>query len=135
MSDGSRQVERIDLARFPCLGSPEAIDAVNRLFKRNRESMMHEIAVTTGCDFEEVVGMFYLLFSHDAAEAFILVYHKRHNDLPVASHRIPLVEGLPKLPFRCNICDDEIVTIDELSFDLQFQLTKDIEFVSEVIHD
>lgn len=135
MSEDSKAVEYLDLSRFPRLGAPEAVAVVNRLFQRRRESMMHEIATATGCKLEEAAGMFYLLFSRDAAIAFILVYHKQHNDLPVYSHRIPMAEGLPSVPLHCNVCDEEIETLDELTFDLQFQLVKDIEFVSEVVHD
>jgi hypothetical protein len=134
MSDASKTVEYLDLSRFPCLGTPEAVAAVNQLFERRRENMMHEIATATGCKLEEVAGMFYLLYSRDAAIAFILVYHKQHNDLPVYSHRIPMEKGIPDMPLRCNVCDEEIETLDDLTFDLQFQLVKDIEFVSEAVH-
>ena len=126
----------LNLARFPHLRTQEAVKTLNRMKARNTQLIVHQVAVATGCDIAEAIGMVYLLLFQQGGQAFILTYHNTDpTDPPVhTGPPRPLLEGLPPLPIVCTVCGRKIESAKELSFDLEFRVAEDIVFISEQSH-
>ena len=90
--------------------------------------MPHQIAVATGCDLVDALGILLILQSRSLAEGFLLVYHDQEEP-PSMVRR--LTEGLPRLPLVCDVCGEEIQVQESLSYDFLFEHSKDLEFVTE----
>jgi hypothetical protein len=128
-------MKKINLYRFPRIGKSDSVKRLNRMIRGNRRLMLHQIAVATGCKLDEAMGFVYLVLYEKGGEAFILVFHiTEDTDPPVVAARRPVSKGLPPLPFICNNCGLEIDDPDELSFELELQVSEDVLFVSEHIY-
>ncbi len=90
---------------------------------------MGEVAVATGCGLNAAMEVLMLLFHLAAADAFILVYHDDHPTVPVLATKIS--EGLPTLPFTCEVCEGVVTDKSHLLYDFIFKLHESIQFVSE----
>lgn len=91
--------------------------------------MPHQIASATGCSLEEALAVLLLLFRLSVAEAFLLVYHNIHEgDTPPILAR-GILDGLPQVPFVCEICQEEIASSSELSYDFLFKITENVCFI------
>ena len=91
--------------------------------------MAHQIAAATGCGIDESLAVLLLLLRLSVVEGFLLVYHNTHlEDNPPAMAR-DIFDGLPPLPFNCDICQKEVADSAELSYDFLFKLIDEIHFV------
>ena len=107
----------INLGSLPCLGNETQIKRLNSLIEISDNLMPHQVAVATGCGSEEALALLLLLFRLSVVESLLLVYHNAHlGDSPPVLAR-NLFDGFSQLPFICDICQEEVSNISELSYD------------------
>jgi hypothetical protein len=119
----------INLSKFPCLSKEKQLQQINDLIKINDTLMPHQVATATGCGIEEALALLLFLYSLSISNSKLLIYHNNHleNNPPIFAREIK--EGLPELPFICDICQTEVQSPDELSYDFLFRLNEEIHFV------
>jgi hypothetical protein len=122
-------MQTINLSNFPCLSKELHLQRLNNLAEIQDNLMPHQVAVATGCSHEEALAVLLLLSKHSLAEALLVVYHNEHliDSPPILARSI--FEGLPPLPFICDICQQEITSSDELSYDFLFRVLEKANFV------
>lgn len=120
---------KVNLSKFYCFNEGAHLRELNRLVRIHTDLMPHQVAVATGCGLKEAMEVLMLLFHRHLAEVFLLVYHNDHPDTPAQALNIS--EGLPSLPFICDLCEEEIRDPNELSYDFLFKISDDIQFVVE----
>ena len=122
-------METVSLRHFPYFNNDKPLQELNHLVDVHGNNLeAHQVAAATGCRLDEAMGILLLLFNSSLAEAFLLVYHNDHADgPPILARRI--LDGLPPLPFTCDICQGEIENREELSYDFLFKMADSIRFV------
>jgi hypothetical protein len=119
----------VKLSKVYYFNEDSHLEKLNRHVRIHTDLMPHQVAAATGCKLEEAMEVLMLLFHLYLAEALLLVYHNDHPNIPAKALNIS--EGLPSLPFICDVCEKEISNPDELSYDFLFKKKDDIQFVLE----
>jgi hypothetical protein len=122
-------MKAINLKRFPYFNKDRPLRELNHLAEIHDNLMPHQVAAATGCSLDEAMGVLLLLVDRALVEAFLLVYHNAHPDIPVLARS--MLEGFPTPPLTCKICEKDIEQGTELSYDFLFKKTDDITFVVE----
>ncbi|ANV85539.1 hypothetical protein AWQ21_04550 [Picosynechococcus sp. PCC 7003] len=78
--------------------------------------MPHEITNKLSITYEKALAFLLACELYNFAKVYLLVYHLCEPDKYIKA--IPFHLGIPKLPFVCENCDEEIEDISELSFDV-----------------
>ena len=125
---GIYPMQTINLTSFPCLGKEAQLQSLNNLVDISDSLMPHQIAVATGCSIDEALAVLLLLLRLSTVKGFLLVYHSGHedNNPPIMARNI--FDGLPILPFICEVCQKEIINANELSYDFLFKLIEKVHF-------
>lgn len=90
--------------------------------------MSHQLVAATGCTFSDALGILFLLYHFDLADAFLVVYHKNDTETPIQIS--DFINGPPKVPFVNSMTEEMIYDLNELMYTLMFKLkTRDIVFV------
>jgi hypothetical protein len=125
-------MKRINLNNLDYFKESIPLLKLNRFIKIRTQFTMHEIAIASGCDFKNAMFIVLILYHHYAADLFLVIYHNDHLDNPIAAEIRPFLEGFPKLPYVCFLCERRITSLDQLSFDFMVKLLhNNIEFVSK----
>lgn len=119
----------VELSKIPCFNTVDAVNRLNDLLQLRKDFMPHEFAIATGCGIDDSASVLMLLHMHGLAEAYLLVYHNNDDDPRPYTMKRKLLDGMPKPPFICEVCGQEIVNKSELSYDFSFTITGDVEFV------
>jgi hypothetical protein len=124
--------QKVNLNKFRYFNERSHLDSLNHLIRSRNDLMPHEIAIGTGCSFEEAMGVLILLYHLDLADQYLLIYYNKEPDVPVGMREIS--EGPPLLPFKINTSafeEVEIYSMHDLSFGFLFKIRKEIDFVIE----
>ena len=114
----------LDISNLPCI--KEKIDHLEALIQANDRLTTHSIVSATGCERGEATALLLMLYSEEFANAFLLIYHAAHPEAPFA--RRTFSEGIPQDEIIvCEECE-ELLTKDDLLYDLEFHLIRDVEF-------
>lgn len=89
--------------------------------------MPHQLAAILGLKPSTALVILTILGLSDSTKSSFLIYHNCDKSVP--SGAIPYGTGLPKLPWRCSLCDQEVEDYSELSFDMMVTALDPIEFI------
>lgn len=123
-------MKRIVLKNLPCFSEVERLERLNDLVNHKTSLMPQDIAIATGCTLIEGMEILLILYDTYSAEAYLAVYHQSHTESSFILAR-PITEGFPKLPFTCELCNEEITSLKSLSFDFVFKLGSEVIFEME----
>ena len=121
------------MASFICDGildflSGDQKGSLSKKFRSSEQKVMpHEIASPLGLKYSEALAILTVLQAEGFCQNLLLTYHNCEPDIPIKA--TPFEEGIPKLPFICESCQELIQDINELSFDVMALLRSAIEFV------
>ena len=115
-------------------GEPDNLKKLNEFVnsRTTLQFMPHELAVATGCPFEDAMAILTLLYRLNMSAQFLLVYHIAESDYVIERRDIAL--GPPSLPmtfFNSNFNEVEVTEPEELIYGFFFKLTDRVEFVSK----
>lgn len=97
------------------LSSSQKCELENLLLSRD-SLMPHEIANQLSITYEQALAFLLACELYGFAEVYLLIYHSCEPDKYIDAIRFK--SGIPDLPFICENCEEEVETIDELSFDI-----------------
>lgn len=121
------------MVSFTCDGildflSEDQKGKLNKKFTPSEQKIMpHEIASPIELKYSEALAILTVLQAEGFCKNLLLTYHKCEQDIPIKA--TPFEEGIPKLPFVCESCQEIIQDVNELSFDVMAVLHSAIEFV------
>jgi hypothetical protein len=92
--------------------------------------MPHQLAVQTGCSLKDAIALLLMLHILSIADGMLLIYHNSHPDAPPIMIK-NFLDGLPEVPFVCDMCQNEIKNRHELSYDLFFKQNMLVQFTVE----
>lgn len=118
--------EKIQLRSLSFFREPSRIQKLNDLFEIQDTLMPHQVAVATGCSYDDAFTILLLLYHRYLAESYLLVYHNQHNNTPILA--LGISEGLPELPIQCDLCDVAIENEKELSYGFIFSMNSRVIF-------
>lgn len=119
--------------RFICEGildflSEEQKRKLNKKFRVSEQKVMpHEIAGPLGLEYSEALAVLAALQAEGYCRNLLLTYHNCEPDIIIKA--TPFEEGIPNFPFVCEICQELIQDINELSFDTMAVIRNAIEFI------
>ena len=119
----------VNLYSLPYFREQGRLQELQWLAKTQADLMPHQLAVATGCSLDAAMEVLMLLYHLNAVDAFLLVYHDDHPTVPALA--IKLSEGLPVLPFTCDVCEGVITDRSHLLYDFLFKFREPVQFVSE----
>ena len=102
------------------------LQVANRLVRGSRW-MPHSIAVEFGLTRPTSLALITVLHIGRSCTAQLLLYHACEPSLPVGA--VPFGEGFPPLPWRCPLCEEFVLTYEELQFDLEIIMIDDVEIL------
>lgn len=111
----------INLISFPYFRKTSAIERLNEHIAQHSDLMPHQLAIATGCSLDDAIGILFLLFDRQFAEALLLVYHQNFPNVPMDIRKIS--DGPPLLPTINSLNDEVVEDKGELLFGFMFKLT------------
>jgi hypothetical protein len=121
------------MTNFTCKGildflTEEQKEKLNNKFTSSVQNLMpHEVANPVGLKYSEVLAIFTVLQAGGFCKNLLLIYHDCDQDTIMKA--TPYEEGMPQLPCICELCQETIVDIDELSFEVMAKLQDSIKFI------
>ena len=85
-----------------------------------------ELAIKLGIEYSQAIAILAVLSADGYCNNSLLIYH--HCSEAVVD-KIPLREGMPRLPYICPYCETTIYSYDELNFDVIAEAQTSVEFV------
>ncbi|NJL40350.1 MAG: hypothetical protein HC899_29100 [Leptolyngbyaceae cyanobacterium SM1_4_3] len=85
-----------------------------------------ELAIKLGIEYSQVIAILAVLAADGYCRNWLLIYH---NCSETFVDRVPLREGMPKLPYVCPYCEVTIYNYDELKLDVMAETEISVEFV------
>ena len=128
-------MKTISLEKSGFFSEPANLEKLNRFISsRNTLNFMpHELAVATGCAFEDAMEVLTLLYRLDIAKQFLLVYHIAEPDYVIEQRDI--AQGPPDLPMiilNSNFNEVEVTDSRELLYSFLFKLNDKVEFSGDL---
>lgn len=121
-------VTKINLNNFPYFRDPSNLEKLNRHIRLHPDFMLHQIAIATGCTYEDAMGILMLLYHQELTDVFLVIYHTSQSDTPILTNRF--VDGLPLTPFVNPATDEVIESLNELTYEFLFRLKEsDLIFI------
>lgn len=123
----------VNLASFPYFNNTSSLQRLNRHIKLHSDFMLHQLVAATGCTFSDALGILFLLYHFDLADAFLVIYHKNDKETPILI--TDFIKGPPEVPFINPMTEEIIHDPHELVYTFMFKLkTRDILFVFNEKH-
>jgi hypothetical protein len=117
--------KRIERRKISFL-SEDQIQLLKNHFASQNTAMPHQIAVRLGIVYADALSVLALFESSGLTTNFLLIYH-HCSEAPVDSMRSGT--GFPKIPWICPHCEEEVVSAEDLRFDMLAKTIEDIEIV------
>jgi len=124
-------MKQINLYNLTYFNNQAHLNKLNRLIQIREKLMIHDIAIATGCEFQDAAIILFYLYNYYVAEMFLIVYHNKHLDPPVPSLVRKFLEGFPQFPFTCSVCEEEVVSSAQVTYEFMASLKETVEFISE----
>jgi hypothetical protein len=118
---------------FTCEGildflTEEQKEKLNNKFTSSAQNLMpHEVANPVGLKYSEVLAIFTVLQAEGFCKNLLLIYHSCDQDRFIKA--TPYEEGIPQLPYICELCQEIIEDTDELSFEVMAKIQDSIKFI------
>ncbi len=117
--------KRIERKKISFL-SEDQIRLLKNHFASQNTAMPHQIAVRLGILYPDALSVLMLFESSGLTNNFLLIYHSC-AEAPVDTMRSG--DGFPKMPWTCPHCEEEVISSEDLNFDMLAQSIEDIEIV------
>ena len=121
------------MSSFSCEGilnfiTPEQKKLLNARFSEpDAHVMTHEISGPLSISYDQAISILTALQLFGLTKNYILVYHNCEPDLAVSY--VKFEEGLPSIPWLCPNCQEEVESLQELSFGMMAISNQTIQFV------
>jgi hypothetical protein len=113
--------KEVNLVSFPYFKDSLHLQKLNQHIRLHRDFMTHQIAVATGCSFDDAFGILLLLHFCGLGDMKLLVYHQEDSSLPMFVRDFS--DGPPVPPFVNPINEQEITNTDDLEYDFLLKLS------------
>ena len=117
---------------FTCDDSIQLDDSQKSLLSKHfseagSNMMPHQLAAILGLKYSTALVLLTLLSLSEFTKSSLLIYHNCDPSVPAGA--IPYGHGLPKLPWHCSLCEEEVEDYSELTFDIMLTALAPIEFL------
>jgi hypothetical protein len=93
----------------------------------DQEIMPHTMAIELSVSRADGLAIIAVLQAENLVESKLLIYHTCDPHVPAGF--VPFGQGLPQLPWTCDLCDGIVEDYEDLSFDVQARTLVSIELV------
>ena len=108
----------INMNKVPYFSNPKRLRRLKEFLSVRDDFMVHELAVATGCSFQEALSVCVLLWHFQVAEIYILLSLPDLSDITLYQGK--LSDGPPKLPFYNEDYDIQIDNLSDMTYEFQF---------------